>query len=118
MKRDNVKNGPIIITEEGWRNSYLSIVKYYGRIRAFGAEYMIVNEKGIDVFELSNPHSKHYVAGGMAIPEGKPCDLVRKDWIPVYRKLGRERTLEAVRMGLSKNGAIEFYGKAEKGEPA
>lgn len=113
MKRDKITNAPIIITEDYWRNSHLSIVRYYGQIKAFGAHYEILNKDGISVLELSNPHSEHFVSGGMAIPEGEPCDLVRKDWIPVYRKLGRERTLDAVRMGLSSQGAIEHYGKAE-----
>ena len=113
MKRDKITNAPIIITEDHWRNSHLSIVRYYGQIKAFGTHYEILNKDGISVLELSNPHSEHFVSGGMAIPEGEPCDLVRKDWIPVYRKLGRERTLDAVRMGLSSQGAIEHYGKAE-----
>lgn len=115
MKRDKINNGPIIMTEEYWRSSPLSIVKYYGRIKAFGVEYVIVNKEGIDVFELSTPGSKHYKGDGMAIPEGEPCDLVRTDWIPVYRKLGRTRVIEAVKMGLSRDEAIRFYEKAEQG---
>lgn len=115
MKRDKTSNAPIIIMEEYWRNSHLSIVKYYGQIKAFGTHYEILNKEGISVLELSNPHSKHFVSGGMAIPEGEPCDLVRTDWIPVYRKLGRTRVIEAVKMGLSRDEAIRFYEKAEQG---
>lgn len=54
----------------------------------------------ITLEELSNPRSKHYVKSGMAIPPGEPADLVRNDWIPIYKKLGRDRTIELVKNGI------------------
>lgn len=91
----------IIIDEEYWMNSQLSIVRHYGQIQMNGHHYMIVNKDGIDVFQLSNPKSKHYVEGEKVIPPGEPCDLVRVDWIPVYQALGRDKTIELVKVGTS-----------------
>lgn len=95
----------VIIMEQYWANSYFSIARYYGGVKIDGHEYKIVNKEGVTLEELSNPSSKHYVKSSKAIPPGEPADLVRKDWIPVYRKLGRDRTLELVRDGVSLAGA-------------
>ena len=91
----------VIMAEEYWANSPLSIARYYGGIKVDGDEYKIVNKDGITLEELSDPRSKHYVKEGKAIPAGEPADLVRKDWIPVYRKLGRDRTIGLVKNGIS-----------------
>lgn len=91
----------VIIMEQYWANSYFSIARYYGGVKIDGNEYKIVNKEGVTLEELSNPRSKHYVKSGKAIPPGEPADLVRKDWIPVYRKLGRDRTIKLVRDGVS-----------------
>ena len=60
----------ILMTAECWMNSQLSIARYTGSVRINGTEYVVVGS-----------------------------DLLRKDWIPVYISLGRERTI-----GLIKNG--------------
>lgn len=91
----------VIMAEEYWANSHFSIARYYGGIKVNGDEYKIVNKDGVTIEELSNPSSKHYVGNGMAIPPGEPADLVRKDWIPIYRKLGRDKTIELVKNGTS-----------------
>lgn len=91
----------VIMTEQCWANSHLSIARYYGGVKIDGHEYKIVNKEGVTLEELSNPSSKHYVKSGKAIPPGEPADLVRKDWIPVYRKLGRDTTIKLVRDGVS-----------------
>lgn len=91
----------VIIMEQYWANSYFSIARYYGGVKIDGHEYKIVNKEGVTLEELSNPSSKHYVKSGKAIPPGEPADLVRKDWIPVYKKLGRDRTIKLVRDGVS-----------------
>lgn len=91
----------VIIMEQYWANSYFSIARYYGGVKIDGHEYKIVNKEGVTLEELSNPSSKHYMKSGKAIPPGEPADLVRKDWIPVYRKLGRDRTIKLVRDGVS-----------------
>jgi hypothetical protein len=87
-------NAPIAMAEDYWANSQFSVARYYGGIVINGAKYVIVNEKGITLYELSDPSSKHYAKDGKAIPPGKPADLVRKEWVPVYKKLGREAFLE------------------------
>lgn len=93
------QNAPICMAEEYWANSHFSVARYSGGVKAFGYEYDIVNKEGITIFELSNPQSKHYVGDGnkKAIEPGEPADLVRIDWIPIYRALGREKFLEYLR---------------------
>lgn len=91
----------IIMTEEYWASSHLSVARYYGGIKLNGGEYKIVNKDGITLEELSDPRSKHYVKEGKAIHAGEPADLVLMQWIPIYRKLGREKTIELVKRGLS-----------------
>lgn len=104
----------IIMTEEYWANSHLSVARYYGGIKVNGHEYKIVNKDGITLEELSDPRSKHYVREGKAIPAGEPADLVRKDWIPIYRKLGREKTIELVKRGLSLKEAKKMAKEESK----
>lgn len=88
----------ILFTEEVWANSQMSIAKYYGGLVLNGKEYKIVNKDGITVEELSNPLSEHYVGKDKyAIPPGEPADLVMKDWIPVYKKLGRDETIKLIK---------------------
>ena len=33
----------------------------------------------------------------MIIQPGEPCDLVMNEWIPIYRYLGREKTIELIK---------------------
>lgn len=63
---------PILIEEGYWMNSQLSVARFYGGIKFNGEEYVIVPPKN---------------------------DLLLTKWVPVYKKLGRERTI-----GLIKNG--------------
>lgn len=88
---------PILMTEEYWMNSHLSVARFYGGITFNNKEYLIVNKQGITLIELSDPTSKHYVHEGKAIPPGEPADLILKEWIPVYKRLGRERTIELIK---------------------
>lgn len=104
----------VIMTEEYWANSHFSIARYYGRIKVNGDEYKIVNKDGVTLEELSNPSSKHYVGNGMAIPPGEPADLVRKDWIPIYRKLGRDKTIELVKNGTTLKEAKKIAKEESK----
>lgn len=89
-----------ILMEEGyWRNSPLSIARFYGGIQVKGGlsddgkvhQMKVVDERGITLEELSDPQSKHYVGDGMAIKPGKPADLIDEDFIRYYKKLGRDR---------------------------
>lgn len=86
---------PICISQEVWANSQFSIVRYYGSINIDGKDYIIVNKEGKDIFQLS---AEAYKAGRKkAIEEGEPCDLCRKDFIPLYRKLKREKFLNILK---------------------
>jgi len=86
---------PICMTEEYWANSYFSIARYYGEIKVGDVQYVIVNKEGKDIFECSR---EALMAGrSKAIEAGEPCDLCRKDFIPMYRQLGRDKFLEALR---------------------
>ena len=111
----------VIMTEEYCVNSHLSIARYYGGIKMNGDEYKIVNNDGVTLEELSNPRSKHYVKSGMAIQPGEPADLVRKDWVPIYKKLGRNKTIELVKNGTSlkeaKKIAKEERNESQKDRP-
>lgn len=99
----------IIMTEEYWANSHFSIARYYGQIEINGNIYVLVNKRGITIFELSNPNSKHYVGDdNMAIPPGEPADLVLFQWLPIYSALGREKTLELVEQNVSLEEAMQL----------
>ena len=86
---------PICMTEEFWINSQLSIARYYGRIKFDGHEYYIVDKLGRDLWECSMAADR--AGSDKAIPPGEPADLVRKDFIIYYRKLGREKFLEVLK---------------------
>lgn len=81
----------IVMTEEYWANSMLSIARYYGKIAVDGYEYIIVDKRGHDIFECS--HEAQKAGREKAIEPGEPCDLCRVDFVPIYRKLGREEFL-------------------------
>lgn len=89
---------PIAMAEDYWANSQFSIARHYGQINLNGKSYIIVNKQGLTIFELSDPESKHYVGDdNMAIPPGEPCDLVMAEWIPIYKKLGRDKFIELIK---------------------
>ena len=88
-------NIPICMSEEYWANSQLSIARYFGSIRISGHEYLIVDKRGRDLWECSTAADR--AGSDKAIPPGEPADLVRRDFIPYYKKLGRERFLEVLK---------------------
>lgn len=81
----------IVMAEDYWANSMLSIARYYGKISVDGHEYVIVDKRGHDIFECSEEADK--AGREKAIEPGEPCDLCRVDFVPIYRKLGREQFL-------------------------
>ena len=91
---------PLIITEEFWANSHLSIARYYGQIKMNDKEYVIVNKEGKE----------------KAIEPGEPCDLCLRSLVPSYRKLGRDRILELIREYKTEDEikAIAFPKKTRK----
>lgn len=93
-----MEKAPIMMMEDYWANTQLSIARYYGGISFCGKDYRIVNKQGRDLFELSDPESRHYVGENKkAIEPGEPADLVQVKWIPVYRKLGRDKFIELLK---------------------
>ena len=67
----NDKNQTVVMmTKEFWLGSQLSVAKYSGGCRVWGHEYLVM------------PQS---------------YDLLRSDFIPQYRKLGRERFLQLLK---------------------
>ena len=105
---------PLIITEEFWANSHLSIARYYGQIKMNDKEYVIVNKEGKDIFELSEIAEKE--GKEKAIEPGEPCDLCLRSLVPSYRKLGRDRILELIREYKTEDEikAIAFPKKTRK----
>ena len=100
---------PLVMTEEYWANTQLSVARYYGGINAFGQEYIIVNKDGKDVYECSAIAKRE--GRTKAIEPGEPCDLVLKRLRWVYRKLGRETFLEKVKSGMSEKDLLELIKK-------
>lgn len=79
----------IVMTENFWANSQFSIARYSGSIKIDKHIYTIVDKRGHDIFECSREAAK--AGREKAIEPGEPADLCRSDFIPIYRKLGRER---------------------------
>lgn len=82
------------MAESFWANSQLSIARYYGTICFNGQHYTIVDKRGHDIFECSAEAEK--AGRKKAIEPGEPADLCRTDFVPIYRKLGREKFLQFI----------------------
>lgn len=105
-----MKNVPLLMTEEFWADSQLSIARYYGRITYNGRKYIIVNKHGRDLWECSaiaEREGRQY-----AIEPGEPADLVLDTLQMAYRKLGRERIIELIKDGKTE---VEIKALAKKG---
>ena len=74
-------NCPIIIEEGYWMNSQLSVARFYGGIKFNGEEYVIVPPKN---------------------------DLILTKWVPVFKALGRERTVKLIENGTSLEVATQM----------
>lgn len=83
---------PLAMSESFWANSQFSIARYTGCIKLGKYEYVICNKDGKDIFQCSLEAEK--AGREKAIEPGEPCDLVRTDVLPIYRKLGREQFLK------------------------
>ena len=71
----------ILFTKESWMNTQLSVAKYSGGVQIVDEggkkrTFFIVNKEGKDLTQAD-------------ISEGEPADLVDKEFIPLYKKLGR-----------------------------
>ena len=83
------------MTEEFWANSQLSIARYYGRIKFEGDVYVIVDKKGRTLMECSIIAEKE--GREKAIEPGEPVDLIREEFIPLYKKYGRIFFIEVLK---------------------
>lgn len=86
------------MTEEYWATSPFSIARYYGGIKVDGVDYVIVNKEGKDIYECSIEAEK--AGREKAIEPGEPADLIDRRYIPMYKKLGRDKFIEWVKEGL------------------
>lgn len=93
MKESKQKDSvPVMMAEEYWANSKLSIARYTGQVKCFGRVYVIVDKRGHDIFECSQEAQKE--GREMAI---EPADLVDTRYVKIYRKVGREKFIEMLR---------------------
>ena len=103
---------PICMAEEFWANSQFSIARFYGQISFNGHTCWILDKFGHDLWEctrIANEEGRE-----MAIEAGEPCDLVREDFIGVYKDLGRDKFLELLQLNrLHSDGQILKAMKAE-----
>ena len=90
-----MSNAPLLMTEEFWANSQLSIARYYGEITFNGRKYIIVDKYGRDIYECSAIADK--AGREKAIEPGEPADLVLSTLQMAYRKLGREHIIELIK---------------------
>ena len=96
------------MTEEFWANSQFSIARYTGKISIDGNTYIIVDKRGHDIFECSREADKS--GREKAIEPGEPADLCRMDFVPIYRKLGRDDFLKF----LEENPGVQSVAKARE----
>ena len=105
-----MSNAPLLMTEEFWANSQLSIARYYGEIIFCGRKYIIVDKHGRDIYELSAIAKRE--GRDKAIEPGEPADLVLSTLRFAYRKLGRERIIELIKEGKTED---EIKAMVKKG---
>lgn len=89
-----MSNAPLLMTEDFWANSQLSIARYYGKITFNGRKYIIVDKHGRDLFECSAIADKE--GREKAIEPGEPADLILSTLRFAYRKLGRDRIIALI----------------------
>lgn len=105
-----MSNAPLLMTEEFWANSQLSIARYYGEITFDGRKYIIVDRNGRDIYECSAIAERE--GRDKAIEPGEPADLILATLRFAYRKLGRDRIIELIKDGKTED---EIKALAKKG---
>lgn len=85
---------PILMEESHWANSHLSVAQYLGGVVLNGTAYLVVNKDGKDIFECAKEAKKE--GREKAIEPGEPRDLVAEPFIPLYRKMGREKFIRMI----------------------
>lgn len=99
----------ILMTEEYWANTMFAPVRHYGEITVNGINYIIVNKEGKDIYQCSYEAEK--AGREKAIEPGEPCDLIDKRYVPTYKKVGRDRFIQALEAGCNSIKEIENYCK-------
>lgn len=79
----------LVMTEEFWMNSMFSLARFSGGINVNGKQYIL------------NHQTK---------------DLIRSDFVKTYQKVGRDKVIEMLKDGKSKE-EIEEYAKSIKPTP-
>ena len=95
IKKNKDMAQPILMTEDYWANSQFSVVRHTGGMQWNGVRYVICHKEGKDIYECSREAEKEGRA--KAIEPGEPCDLVDERYLPVYRKLGRDKFIELIK---------------------
>lgn len=85
----------ILMTEEFWANSHFSVARYYGEVKVNGSRYVIVDKLGRTLLECSIIAEKE--GREKAIEAGEPADLIREEFIPLYKKHGRDKFIEVLK---------------------
>lgn len=109
MKNTKSNNYPLLMTEEYWANSQLSVARYYGGIKLDGHEYIIVDKLGRDLWECSAIAERE--GRDKAIEPGEPADLILATLKKAYRKLGRERIIALIKEGKNEKEIKELSNK-------
>ena len=107
-----MSNAPLLMTEEFWANSQLSIARYYGEITFNGRKYIIVDKHGRDIYECSAIADKE--GREKAIELGEPADLMLSTLRFAYRKLGRDRFIELIKDGKTEDEIKALVKKGGK----
>ncbi len=76
-------NSPILMTEEYWRNSQLSVARFYGQARVFGYD------------SLSSTSTARRFLRQASLPVIQP--IWCRDFVPYYKKLGREKFISILK---------------------
>ena len=100
------KETPILMTEEAWMNTHLSVARYYGGVTYNGKPYIIVDKNGRDLFECSAIAEKE--GRQKAIEPGEPADLIQKTFQPIYKELGRDKFIELLEQHPEINSAAQM----------
>lgn len=105
-----MKNVPLLMIQEVWADSQLSIARHFGGITFNGRKYIILDKHGHDLWdcsEIAEREGRQY-----AIDPGEPADLVLDTLQMAYRKLGRERIIKLIEDGKTE---VEIKALAKKG---
>lgn len=97
MKRLKLAPKPLLMTEEFWANTQLSIARHSGVISFNGSTYIIVDKFGRDLYECTDAAIKE--GRSKAIEPGEPADLIWTGLKKDYRRLGRDTILRLLKEG-------------------